>query len=73
MPFEPVTNFLLAQIFFLGPAKVWPSLQALLKTKMMQHITLEILLLAMTWDRHKYEVSLNGFLTFYVKHFIDLD
>ena len=34
---------------------------------------LEILLLAMAWDRHKYEVSLNGFLTFYVKHFIDLD
>jgi hypothetical protein len=45
----------------------------LVKTKMMQHMMLEILLLAMAWDRHKYEVSLNGFLTFYVKHFIDLD
>jgi hypothetical protein len=30
MPFGPVTNFLLAQKFFFGPAKGWPSFQALL-------------------------------------------
>jgi hypothetical protein len=29
MPFGPVTNFLLAQKKFFGPAKGWPSFQAL--------------------------------------------
>ena len=29
MPFGPETNFLLAQIFFPGPTKGWPSFQAL--------------------------------------------
>jgi hypothetical protein len=29
MPFGPVTNFLLAQTNFFGPAKGWPSFQAL--------------------------------------------
>jgi hypothetical protein len=29
MPFGPVTNFLLAQNFFFGPAKGYPSFQAL--------------------------------------------
>jgi hypothetical protein len=29
MPFGPVTNILLAQTFFFGPAKGWPSFQTL--------------------------------------------
>jgi hypothetical protein len=29
MPFGPVTNFLLAQKHFFGPAKGWPSFQTL--------------------------------------------